>query len=300
MDITFNDAEFSTSGRAGRKKSDVAIMGVPFDLGSSETAGQRQAPLAIRMAGVWAEGMTHLQTSIDPLETIKVVDVGDIDVLPGDVIGGWNEIQDRARTIKANTHCLLSIGGDHSATAKILAGVASVGSPQITVIDFDAHSDYWRNDPGIELNHGTWVRHVVEAGIVRDVVQFGVRGWGVPNNDRSWANKNGIETHYATESRWIDSLRKAVEDADSIYLSVDMDVLDPAFAPGVAYPEPGGLTTRELFSGVQMVMSSGKVIGADVMEVIPQRDHSDITVKAGNRVVAQMLTGLACRDIGDT
>jgi len=290
---TFNNIEESPTGKIGRKKSDVTILGVPFDLASTNHSGQRNAPYRIRDAGFWDEGMYTTQHGVDPLQALEVVDAGDVEIIPGDTLGGWQAIQDAAAQIYANTRCLISIGGDHSITAKLLAGIVSIERDPVTVFHFDAHWDYWQHDAGVEMNHGTWVRYVIDNGLANRVVQFGVRGWGVPKTDAAWAVKNDITTYHAS-SRWMDSLVAEIKDtSDPIYLSIDVDVLDPAFAPGVAYQEPGGWTTRELFGAIKAVAGSGKMIGADVVEVIPDRDPTGQTVKVANRCVAQLLTSIA-------
>lgn len=292
--MTFNNVEESPNGKVGRKKSDVAIMGAPFDLASANHSGQRNAPQAIRQAGVWPESMYSEQHDMDPMEALEVVDVGDVEVNPGDVIGGWKAIQDTAAAVYANTRCLITLGGDHSVTAKVLAGIVSIERDPVTVFHFDAHPDYWRHDTGVEMNHGTWVRWAIENGLANRVVQFGVRGWGTPKSDVTWASKNDVTTYFAS-AKWVEAMQEELRDtSDPIYLSIDIDVLDPAFAPGVAFQEPGGWTTRELFGAIKMVASSGRMIGADVVEAIPDRDPTGVTVKTANRCVAQLLTGLAC------
>lgn len=292
--ITFNNVEYSHNGKDGRKKSDVAILGAPFDMATSGHAGQRNAPLRIRDAGFWDEGMYSDYYNVDPMESLRIVDAGDVDIAPADLAGGWKAIQDTAAEVYTNTRCLITLGGDHSVSAKAMAGVVSVERDPVTVFHFDAHHDFYRHDPGIEMNHGTWVRWVLENGLANRVVQFGVRGWGLPRTDKTWAAKNDITTYHAT-SKWADALRQELADtSDPVYMSIDIDVLDPAFAPGVAFREPGGWSVRELFGAVHMIASSGKLIAADVVEVIPDRDTTGGTVKSANRCVAQVLTGLAC------
>jgi agmatinase len=293
---TFNNIDYSKTGKVGRKKSDVVILGVPFDLGSSNHAGQRNAPQDIRRAGYWPTGMLHLQHTVDPQATLAVVDAGDVDFASGDPMGAWKAMTATAKLLSDNSRCLISIGGDQSCTGKLVSGVALSDGHPLTVFHFDAHTDYDKPEQGVESDHSSWVRHVIEGGAVNRVVQFGVRGWGTPELDRLWASKNDVATYYAQEHGWLARLNDEVKDtSDNIYLSIDVHALDPAFAPGVAYREPGGLTTRELFAAVQMIASSGKMVAADVMEVIPDRDPTGVTVKVGSRLVMQLLTGLAMR-----
>lgn len=291
--MTFNDIEESQNGKYGKKKSDIAILGVPFDLGSTNHTGQRNAPFEIRNAGFWQEGMLHVKEGVDPME-LMVVDVGDVEFSPGDTNGGWQAIRDTAKQVYTNTRHLISIGGDHSCTAKLVQGVSQKDGHPLTVFHFDAHTDYSKHDPDIEMNHGSWVRRVLEENVASRVVQFGIRGWGVPAADKKWATKNDVVTYYAQDMQWMKHLGEEVDDTpDDIYLSIDLDVLDPCFAPGVAYREPGGITTRELFRAISIIAGSGKLVAADVMECIPDRDPSGVTTKVANRCVAQLMTGIA-------
>jgi agmatinase len=293
---TFNNIEYSKTGKVGRKKSDVVILGVPFDLGTTNHSGQRNAPTAIREAGFWDDGMMHNQHGTDPLAELAVVDAGNIEFAAGDTHGGWKAMTTAAKLLSDNSRCLISIGGDHSCTGALINGVALSEGHPLTIFHFDAHTDYERHEQGMSMNHGSWVRYVLEEGGVNRVVQFGVRGWGDPPLDKVWASKNDVTTHYAQAHGWLNALQDEIKDtSDHIYLSIDLDVLDPAFAPGVAYREPGGLTVRELFAAVSMIASSGKMVAADVMEAIPDRDPTGVTVKTGSRLVAQLLTGLAMR-----
>jgi agmatinase len=293
---TFNDLPESTNGKAGRRKSDVAIIGAPFDMGSSNHSGQRLAPTVARQVGTWPEGMYVPQYKIDPMEELIVVDAGDVEVLPSDVHGGWEAISDYAGYVYQNTRCLLAIGGDHTISGRVLQGIVSVENAPLTLFHFDAHTDFYRHDPGVEMNHGTWVRWAIEHGLVNRVVQFGVRGWGIPRQDLTWAGKNDVTTYHASQTKWMELLHQELDDtSDPIYLSIDIDVLDPAFAPAVAYQEPGGMSVRELFAAIKAVTQTGHVVGADIVEFIPALDTLGHTAKLVNRCIAQTLTGIACQ-----
>lgn len=293
--LTFNSVEFSPNGKIGRKKSDVAIIGCPFDLASTRSAGQREAPAHIRFVDAWEpDPMRSIIYGVDPCEALEIVDTGDVEFSDGDLRGGWQAIHDQVQLVYGNVNkAVVLLGGDHSISAKAVEAISKKEGP-MTIFHFDAHPDYWRHDPGVEMNHGTWVRYVIENGYANRVVQFGVRGWGLSAQDQAWGLKNDVTMYAANMQGAMQRLAEELQDtSDAVYLSVDLDVLDPAFAPGVVFQEPGGITTRELLSMIQMVASSGKMVGADVTELVPSKDTNNLTVKAANRCVAQILTGLA-------
>jgi agmatinase len=232
---------------------------------------------------------------VDPSSTLDIVDCGDVKFSDGDTAAGWQAIHDKVQQVYANVNrAVILLGGDHSISAKAIEAISRKEGP-LTVFHFDAHPDYWKHDPGVAFNHGTWVRHVIDNGYVNRVVQFGVRGWGLSDTDAKWAQKNDITSYPVTTPGVLREMQSEIEEtSDAVYLSVDLDVLDPAFCPGVVFQEPGGITSRELLSWIHMVMSSGKVVGADVTELVPGKDMTGVSVKTASRCVAQMLTGLAC------
>lgn len=293
--LTFNAVEESSNGKIGRKKSDVAIIGCPFDLASTRSSGQREAPAHIRFVDQWSpDTMRSVLYGVDPCEALQVVDCGDVEFSDGDTDAGWKAIREKAAQVYQNVNrAIILMGGDHSVSAQGIAAVAQKEGP-LTVFHFDAHPDYWKHDPGVEMNHGTWVRWVLDNGHANRVVQFGTRGWGLSAADEQWGAKNDVVSYPANTPNMMRQLIEELQDtSDPVYLSVDLDVLDPAFAPGVVFPEPGGITSRELLSMIQTVASSGHMVGGDVTELVPHKDPSGITTKIASRCVAQMLTGLA-------
>lgn len=293
--LTYNAVPYSVNGKIDRRKSDVAIIGCPFDLASTRSAGQREAPAYVRFADQWSpDTMRSIIYGVDPCEELAVVDTGDVEFSDGDTQAGWAAIRDQCRIVYRNVNkAILLIGGDHSVSAMGAAAIAEKEGP-LTIFHFDAHPDYWRHPAGMEMDHGTWVRWALDNGAANRVVQFGVRGWGLTSTDQHWASKNDVITYPATQPQMMKMLADELQDtSDPIYLSVDLDVLDPAFAPGVVFQEPGGITSRELLSMIGAVASSGKMVGGDVTELVPSKDPSGITVKMANRCIAQMLTGLA-------
>ena len=294
MTMTYNNFDYSPNGKDERRKSDVAIVGAPFDLASTRTSGQREAPTAIRFIDVFDDDMTSVINRVDPAQELRVVDTGDAEFSEGDLVGGWRSIYMKVNEVYQNTRCVIVLGGDHSVSAQAAKAISAVEGP-LTIFHFDGHGDFWKPKPGVEMDHGTWVRWCIDNGVANRVVQYGVRGWGISKQERTWAEKNDVTMYTANTPRALERLDEELRDtSDPVYLSVDLDVLDPAFAPAVAFPEPGGITSRELLSAIHMVASSGKMVGGDVCELIPQKDITGVSVKAAHRCVAQMLTGLAC------
>lgn len=291
--LTFNGFDYSANGKDERRKSDVAIIGAPFDLGSTYSAGQRLGPSFMRFTGVIDELTSNVHNvAVD--DTLKIVDTGNVEFSDGDLRGGWDAVHKRVSEVYANTRAVLLMGGDQTVSAQAVKALARVEEP-LTIFHFDAHGDYWKPEPGVEMNNSTWVRWCIDNGVANRVVQFGVRGWGITKQDRAWAEKNDITTYHAATPRSMERLIEEIDaTSDAVYLSVDLDVLDPAFAPGVAMQEPGGLTSRELLSMIQMVASSGKMVGGDITELVPEKDVNGMSVKVAATCLLQMLTGLAC------
>lgn len=291
--FTFNNIDYSPTGKDQRRKSDVAIYGAPFDLTSDRGTGQREAPSAIRSAVFYKDTARSPIYGLDPFELLTIVDAGDVDYGVGDTAGGTKAIRDKARLLYSNSRHIIGLGGDQSMTAMAAAAVAEKEGP-LTIFHFDAHSDYWKPDAGMELDSGTWVRWALDNGVANRVVQFGVRSIGVTHAEQVWASKNDVTTYWSTTGSMMQRLSEELADtSDAIYLSVDLGALDPAFAPGVAGQEPGGLTSRELLGMVYGVASSRKMVAGDVTELVPALDTNGMTAKVAHRCVMQMLYGLA-------
>lgn len=285
----------SLNGKSGRRKSDVAVIGVPFDLGATNRLGQREGPERIRDLSALYSGGSLLHDGMDPVEHLEVVDVGDVEIPPANADKSWLNIKSKASEVLLNTRHILTLGGDQTVTARTIEGIvqASLGE-QLTVIHFDARGDYLIPEQGSEMDHTTWVRWCIDRGLVNRFVQVGLRGWGYTKQEMTWAEKNDIAFYPAVERDIRAKLEAEIQDSsDPIYLSIDLSVLDPAFAPAVAYPEPGGITIRELLSWTHQVISSGQCVASDVTELIPSLDVSGITSMAAQRCVQQILTALA-------
>lgn len=292
-------------------EADVVIVGAPFDWGTTYRPGARFGPRAIRHADYLGSTgrRPHLPTGIDPLEVLRVVDIGDLDIPPGYVEASLPIIQSAVEHIAGEGKVPVILGGDHTVTYPNASGVANaLGKGDVALIHFDAHADTGEDHHGHLYGHGTPMRRLVESGAVpgHRFVQIGLRGyWPFPETVE-WMRSQGMKWHLMTEiaERGLsavldDAVGEVAADAKGVFVSVDIDVVDPGMAPGTGTPEPGGLTSRELLDAVRRLCRELTVVGADVVEVSPPYDGpGEITAFLANRVVLEMLNGIAERRVG--
>ncbi len=291
--------------------TDVAVLGAPFDEGVSFRPGTRFGPRAIRQAEDvgGSAARPHMELGIDPFAHLQVVDYGDIDVIPANLAASHASLQQRTGEILAAGAVPIVLGGDHSLSNPVMRALAAAFGPDgYAVIHFDTHADTGAELGGVtDLSHGTPFHRGVVDGFLRGdhIVQIGLRGaWPWPE-EFQWMRDHGFRWHTMGE---IDErgLRDVVRDAigyiapqsPRVYLTVDIDVLDPAYAPGTGTAEPGGLTTRELLWAVRTVAASVDLCAMDIVEVSPPYDHAGITALAAHRVVLETLSGMALRRSG--
>jgi agmatinase len=279
---------------------DVAIVGAPTDDLVSDRPGARFAPRAIRAAS--CPPGPHLEAGVDAFAELRVVDFGDAPVIPADFEGSHAAIEALVRQASAAGTVPIVLGGDHSIAEPDIRAVASVHGP-VGLVHFDTHTDTGREVFGVERSHGTPMLHLVEQGHVdpRRYVQIGLRGYWPGEAEFGWQAERGITSFFRHDVRDL-GIRTVVERTlaaigpGPVFVSVDVDVLDPAFAPGTGTPEPGGLTSGELLDACRWVAAGCDVVGADVVEVIPTAVGSaDVTALVAERVVRELLTGLALR-----
>jgi agmatinase len=281
---------------------DVAVIGAPTDDLVSDRPGTRFAPRAIRAAS--CPPGPHLEARVDALAELRVVDFGDAPVIPADPARSHAVIEALVRGAAEAGTIPIVLGGDHSITEANLRAVASVHGP-LGLVHFDTHTDTGREVFGVERSHGTPMFRLVEQGQVDPAryVQIGLRGYWPGEAEFRWQTERGITSHFAHEVRErgieaviAETLQAVGEGAT--FVSVDVDVLDPAFAPGTGTPEPGGLTSAELLGACRAVAAGTTVVGADVVEVIPTAIGSaDVTALVAERIVRELLTGIALRRI---
>lgn len=288
--------------------NDVAILGAPIDELVSYRPGARFGPRAIRQSDPigWAPpSMPNMDVGLDPFEVLKVVDHGDVNPVPGYPLLTHDDIRAAVKRISAAGAIPIVLGGDHSIAHPDVGAVAEVLAPEsVGLIHFDAHADDAYEEP--RLSHGTPLRLLVEEGSVRGehVVQVGLRGYWPPPSDFAWAREQGFRWHLMDEiyERGIDDVISDViaemGTADHVFISVDVDVCDPAFAPGTGTPEPGGLQARELLKSIRRLATELPVAGMEVVEVSPPYDSADITALLAHRVILETLSGIAVRRSG--
>jgi agmatinase len=292
--------------------ADVVIIGAPYDAGTSYRAGARFGPKMIRTTDYIPHDSSrpHLALRVDPLKELRVVDAGDIE-MPGVEAKAPLDALERAVRVASEAGAIpLILGGDHTITWPDVTGVARArGWGRVSVIHFDAHADTGDVQFGSLIGHGLPMRRLIESGACRGdrFLQIGLRGyWPEPPTLRWMAEQRmrSFEMHEVVQ-RGLDAVLGeafaiAVDDCDGVFVSVDLDVVDPGMAPGTGTPEPGGITGRQLLDAVRRIAIDLPVVGVDVVEVAPPYDTAEITAFLANRVVLEMLSGIAYRRKGGT
>jgi agmatinase len=289
----------------GRAGAEVAIVGAPFDDAASHRPGARFGPRAIRAATYHSGELWSVQLETEIFSRLTVVDAGDAPVTPGRPDRAHRVIQEKVRQVITAGAMPIVLGGDHSITLPSVSAVAGEHRPRsVGVVHFDAHADTAADVWGALRSHGTPMRRLIEEGWVRgsNFVQVGLRGYWPGRETFQWMGEQGMRWHRMVEIEErgaeevvAQAIDEALDGADAIYLSVDIDVLDPAAAPGTGTPEPGGLLARELLRAVRRIVGSVELVGMDVVEVSPPYDHAEITATAAHRVVLEALSALAAK-----
>jgi agmatinase len=291
--------------------ADVAVLGAPMDEYVTHRPGTRFGPRAIRSAvdGGGRPRAWHVDLGVDPFAELRVVDHGDAEVVPGDPAASHAAIRAAVDRIVAAGAVPVVLGGDHSiAYPDVCAVAAPLPRGSLAVVQFDTHADTATENWGVTRAHGTPFRHLVDEGVLpgERLVQVGLRGYWPNPEEWAWARAAGVRWHRMedVEERGIDGVTDEVlsqiAGADHLYLSVDVDVLDPAFAPGTGTPEPGGMSTRELLRAIRRLAVARGLAGMEVVEVSPPYDHADVTAMAAHRAVVDALAGLAVHRRGGT
>jgi agmatinase len=282
---------------------DVAVVGAPTDDLVSDRSGTRFGPRAIRAAS--CPPGPHLEAKLDAFEELSVVDFGDAPVIPADPVRTHAAIEATVGQVLAAGAIPIVIGGDHSISEPDIRAVAGAHGP-VGLVHFDTHTDTGTEVYGVEISHGTPFYRLVEQGHLdpRRYVQVGLRGYWPGEAEFAWQAEHGITSFFMHDVRELgigEVVRRAVDvvGAGATFLTIDVDVLDPAFAPGTGTPEPGGMTTGDLLWAARTLASRLELVGADVVEVIPTAVGSaDITSLAADRIVREILTGIALRHRG--
>ena len=287
---------------------DVAIVGAPFDDAVSHRSGARFGPRAIREAQYTSGSVNSLQLGIEPFEHLTVVDAGDANIVPAWIERAHALIYRKVREVAETGAIPIVLGGDHSITWPSATAVAEVRRPgSIGIVHFDAHADTANDDWGVLAGHGTPMRRLIESGAVdgRNFVQVGLRGYWPPVDVFEWMQEHGLRYHFMTEIEERgadavidDAIAEALDGPDAIYLSIDIDVVDPGLAPGTGTPEPRGLLSRELIRAIRRIFGAVDLSGMDIVEVSPPYDHAETTSMVANRAALEAISALAVKRRG--
>ena len=287
--------------------ADVVIVGAPMDDMVTGRPGTRFGPRAIRNAydgGGDPEGW-HLDLGVDPFAELTILDHGDAAVVPSDPHASHRAIRHSVADVLTAGAIPVVLGGDHSIAFPTISAVAAAYEPgALAIIQFDTHADTADEIWGVKWSHGTPFRHLVDGQAIAGsrLIQVGLRGYWPNRAEWDWARGAGVRWHRMEEvtengiDAVMDRVLDEVADADAVYLSIDVDVLDPAYAPGTGTPEPGGMTTRELLRAVRRVCLEMSIAGLEIVEVSPPYDHADITALAAHRTILEALSAIALHE----
>lgn len=274
---------------------DVAVLGVPFDNGTSYRPGARFGPMAVRQASRHLRPGYHVELGLAPFQAAQVADAGDVPVTPFDIDAAMIQIRDHAAELITGDRRVVAIGGDHTIALPMLRAVTARHGP-VALVHFDAHLDTWDTYFDAPVTHGTVFRRAFEEGLlVQDhSIHVGIRGPLYGEADVADDRRFGFRTLRIGD---VDDLgiRGTIEAITErvaglpVYLSVDIDVLDPSIAPGTGTPEAGGLTSRELLR-VLRGLTGLELVGGDVVEVAPAYDHAELTTIAAATVAYDLVT----------
>jgi agmatinase len=278
---------------------DVAVVGVPFDSGVSYRPGARFGPAHVRASSRLLRPYNPA-ADVEPFATQQVVDAGDLAVNPFDIEAAIGEVENGARSLLERAGRLVTIGGDHTIALPLLRAMAAKHGP-VAVVHFDAHLDTWDSYFGAAYTHGTPFRRASEENLLdrSACLHVGTRGPLYGTSDLADDTRLGFEVVGSVEMDdlgargVIERIRERVGQRP-VYVSVDIDVLDPAFAPGTGTPEAGGLSSRELLA-ILRGFADLDLVGADVVEVAPAYDHAEITGIAAAHVIYELVSALAPR-----
>jgi agmatinase len=246
-----------------------------------------------------------MDLGIEIFDYLEVVDFGDAYCPHGQTDVSLANIKARVSEVASRGIIPITLGGDHSITWPAATAVAEIkGFGNVGMVHFDAHADTADILYGNLASHGTPMRRLIESGAIpgKNFVQVGLRGYWPPKEIFDWMREQGMRWHTMDEiwqrgfqTVMKDAISEALSAADSLYISIDVDSLDPSFAPGTGTPEPGGIMSADLLRMVRTLCLEHNVVGIDIVEVSPAYDVSDLTVNVAHRLAFECLAGLAAR-----
>ncbi|WP_417234973.1 agmatinase [Arthrobacter sp.] len=276
----------------------IKVVGVPFDAGVSYRPGARFGSNHVRESSRLLRPYNPA-LDLSPFENVQVADAGDMAVNPFNINEAIETIQQNALDLTADGSSLMTIGGDHTIALPLLRAAAERAGEPVAMLHFDAHLDTWDTYFGAEYTHGTPFRRAVEEGILdtEAISHVGTRGPLYGKKDLEDDKRFGFgivtssDVYYQGVAEVVAKLRDRIGNRP-LYISVDIDVLDPAHAPGTGTPEAGGITSRELLE-ILRGMRGMNLIGADLVEVAPAYDHAEMTGVAGSHVAYDLVSLMA-------
>ena len=292
------------------KGADVVILGAPIDSGTTYRSGTKMGPQAIRGTDYLSHGSErpHLNMRVDGLKDLKIFDAGDVLMPPNNLEDSLKRLEKATEKLARAGVIPIVLGGDHSIASADVKGIANIlGKGKVSMIHFDAHADTGTDQWGALIGHGVPMRRLIESGSVRGdrFLQLGLRGYWPNNETLNWMRDQKMRSYEMTEihHRGLDvvlneSFKTLTNGCEGVFLSVDIDVVDPGMAPGTGTPEPGGMTSRELIEAVRRICTELPIVGVDLVEVSPAYDHAEITSLLANRIVLEVLSSIALRKSG--
>ena len=308
---TYLGTPFAVNGKELKSmNADIAIIGAPVDMGVVGRPGARYGPRAIRQADYWpkpakSSNLYHLNLEVFPLKKMNVVDFGDANCPPSSLEKSHEAVEKKVTEALDADAIPIVLGGDHSITLPSATAVAKkYGYGNVGMVHFDAHADTRESSYGdVLIGHGSPMRRLIESGAIpgKNFVQIGLRGPWPPPVDQKWMKDQGMRWHLMAEieKKGFDevlemAISEALDGPDKLYISVDVDVMDPAFAPGTGTPEPGGISSLELLRAIREIVLSKGMVAMDVVEVAPIYDQpGDITAQAAHRCIYEAISALA-------
>ena len=276
-------------------KCDIAIVGIPFDAGTSFRPGARFGPQSVRQASRHLRTNYHPNYDEEPFKILQVADAGDLVCNPFKIDEAIKQIEKGASDLLDKVDGLISIGGDHTIAFPLLKAVNKKFKGPVALVHFDAHLDTWVTYFGAPFTHGTPFRRAREENLFLDnaSMHVGIRGPLYSRDDLKNDADFGFKIVHCDEfqSQGIDKIVKRIRERvgdNPLYLSIDIDVLDPAFAPGTGTPEIAGMTSREMVN-VLRGLSGLNLVSADVVEVSPAYDHAEVTSLAAATIVYELI-----------
>ena len=271
----------------------AAFVGIPFDGGATYRSGARFGPSAIRQASRLLRPYNYF-TDTHPFDDLIACDYGDIDIIPGNVVKTMEVVEEELGKVASRAVPFIA-GGDHSVTLPVLRAMKRKHGV-VNLVHMDSHFDFWDAHWGEQFTHGTWLRRAREEGLLKEVIQLGIRGSFPSKEDLKDGRRLSITTFTTMDViQRYDALKKALASLKGkTYLSLDIDVVDPSFAPGTGTPEVGGLTSLDLIKLMRLMRLD--LAGMDVVEVSPPYDVSELTSMLAANLLYEGMSVLSKRD----